>query len=125
MKYHSKPSATRQRREQDINTNNDRTSSLVVRRQPSKQDSRKTNDRNLNQVRLSKRNSRVNLHRDQSDQSNQMENQINDLQRQLNTLRQTQHEEQGLTSSKGCIKCFNNVAANSDNYYFPFCNVDT
>ena len=32
----------------------------------------------------------------QSDQSNQMENQIYDLQRQLNTLRQTQQELQGL-----------------------------
>ena len=103
LKYYSKSSETRQRREQDINTNNDRPSyALVVRIQPSKQViSRKNNDRNLNQVRLSKRNSRVNLHRDQTDQSNQRETQINDLQWQLNTMRQTQQEQQGLCRNTG------------------------
>ena len=59
LKYHSKTSAPRQTREQGTNTNKDRTSyDQAVRRKPSNQDiSRRNNDRNPNQVRLSKRNS--------------------------------------------------------------------
>ena len=89
MKYQEK-STNRQMPYDDVPTKPRNVGRQVVKRKPSKQ--------NINQSSISKRDDVINIQRDDPGvQSNQLANKINDLERELNKLRETKRQNSSKT----------------------------